>query len=289
MDLSWQKYLPLCEHRFPWHHRRWSRSSHHRPSQFAHEDINRHRPNHQCSKANNKMSSKLIYTGKAKDIYTTEDENVIKSVYKDQATMLNGARKETIKGKGVLNNQISSLIFEKLNAAGVATHFIERISDTEQLNKKVTIIPLEVVLRNVTAGSFSKRFGVEEGLDLKTPIVEFYYKNDDLDDPFINDEHVKFLDIANDEQIAYIKEETRRINELLKDWFAQIGLRLIDFKLEFGFDKDGKIILADEFSPDNCRLWDAEGHHMDKDVFRRDLGSLTDVYEVVLEKLQGLK
>ena len=208
------------------------------------------------------MSSKLIYTGKAKDIYTTEDENMIKSVYKDQATMLNGARKETIEGKGVLNNQISSLIFEKLNAAGVATHFIERISDTEQLNKKVTIIPLEVVLRNVTAGSFSKRFGVEEGLDLETPIVEFYYKNDDLDDPFINDEHVKFLDI---------------------------GLRLIDFKLEFGFDKDGKIILADEFSPDNCRLWDAEGHHMDKDVFRRDLGSLTDVYKVVLEKLQGLK
>ena len=229
-------------------------------------------------KANKKMSSKLIYTGKAKDIYSTEDENVIKSVYKDQATMLNGARKETIEGKGVLNNQISSLIFEKLNAAGVATHFIERISDTEQLNKKVTIIPLEVVLRNVTAGSFSKRFGVEEGLDLETPIVEFYYKNDDLDDPFINDE-----------QIAYIKEETRRINELLKDWFAQIGLRLIDFKLEFGFDKDGKIILADEFSPDNCRLWDAEGHHMDKDVFRRDLGSLTDVYKVVLEKLQSLK
>ena len=224
------------------------------------------------------MTNQLIYTGKAKDIYTTEDEHVIKSVYKDQATMLNGARKETIEGKGVLNNQISSLIFEKLNAAGVATHFIERISDTEQLNKKVTIIPLEVVLRNVTAGSFSKRFGVEEGVELKTPIVEFYYKNDELDDPFINDE-----------QIAYIKEETRRINELLKDWFAQIGLRLIDFKLEFGFDKDGRIILADEFSPDNCRLWDAEGHHMDKDVFRRDLGSLTDVYKVVLEKLQGLK
>ena len=238
------------------------------------------------------MSNQLIYAGKAKDIYSTEDENVIKSVYKDQATMLNGARKEAIKGKGVLNNQISSLIFEKLNAAGVATHFIERISDTEQLNKKVTIIPLEVVLRNVTAGSFSKRFGVEEGLDLKTPIVEFYYKNDDLDDQsFCNSliRRVSFLDIANDEQIAYIKEETRRINELLKDWFAQIGLRLIDFKLEFGFDKDGKIILADEFSPDNCRLWDAEGHHMDKDVFRRDLGSLTDVYEVVLEKLQGLK
>lgn len=235
------------------------------------------------------MSRKLIYTGKAKDIYTTsDDEDVIISVYKDQATMLNGARKETIKGKGVLNNQISSLIFTKLNEAGIATHFVKQLSENEQLNKKVDIIPLEVVLRNVTAGSFSKRFGVEEGIQLETPIVEFYYKNDDLDDPFINDEHVKFLGIASDESIAYIKAETRRINELLKDWFNQIGLQLIDFKLEFGKDKDGHIILADEFSPDNCRLWDAEGHHMDKDVFRRDLGNLTDVYEVVLEKLQGL-
>ena len=141
----------------------------------------------------------------------------------------------------------------------------------------------------MTAGSFSKRFGVEEGLALETPIVEFYYKNDDLDDPFINDEHVTFLKIATDEDIAYIKAETRRINELLKDWFDQIGLRLIDFKLEFGKDKNGKIILADEFSPDNCRLWDAEGRHMDKDVFRRDLGSLIDVYKEVLEKLQELK
>ena len=235
------------------------------------------------------MKKELIYTGKAKDIYTTEDENEIVSVYKDQATMLNGARKETIKGKGVLNNQISSLIFEKLNAAGVATHFLKQLSQTEQLNKKVKIIPLEVVLRNYTAGSFAKRFGLEEGIKFETPIVEFYYKSDELDDPFINDDHVKFLEIANDQQIAFLKEETRRINELLSDWFSQIGLKLIDFKLEFGFDKDGKIILADEFSPDNCRLWDKDGHHMDKDVFRRDLGNLTDVYEVVLEKLQGAK
>ena len=235
------------------------------------------------------MKKELIYTGKAKDIYTTEDENEIVSVYKDQATMLNGARKETIKGKGVLNNQISSLIFEKLNAAGVATHFVKQLSQTEQLNKKVKIIPLEVVLRNYTAGSFAKRFGLEEGIKFETPIVEFYYKSDELDDPFINDDHVKFLDIADDQQIAFLKEETRRINGLLSDWFSQIGLKLIDFKLEFGFDKDGKIILADEFSPDNCRLWDKEGHHMDKDVFRRDLGNLTDVYEVVLEKLQGAK
>lgn len=235
------------------------------------------------------MMSDLLYSGKAKDLFLTDDENIIIARYKDQATMLNGARKETIKGKGVLNNQISSLIFKKLNAAGVATHFIEKISETEQLNKKVSIIPLEVVLRNVTAGSFSKRFGLEEGIELEEPIVEFYYKNDKLDDPFINDEHVKFLKLANDEDIAYIKAETRRINKLLSDWFHQIGLKLIDFKLEFGFDKDGKIILADEFSPDNCRLWDAQGHHMDKDVFRRGLGELTDVYEVVWEKLQELK
>ncbi|EHG12076.1 phosphoribosylaminoimidazole-succinocarboxamide synthase [Streptococcus milleri] len=235
------------------------------------------------------MMSDLLYSGKAKDLFLTDDENIIVARYKDQATMLNGARKETIKGKGVLNNQISSLIFKKLNAAGVATHFIEKISETEQLNKKVSIIPLEVVLRNVTAGSFSKRFGLEEGIELEEPIVEFYYKNDKLDDPFINDEHVKFLKLANDEDIAYIKAETRRINKLLSDWFHQIGLKLIDFKLEFGFDKDGKIILADEFSPDNCRLWDAQGHHMDKDVFRRGLGELTDVYEVVWEKLQELK
>lgn len=235
------------------------------------------------------MARELIYSGKAKDILTTEDENVIIAQYKDQATALNGVKKEQIAGKGQLNNQISSLIFQKLNAAGVATHFIKKISETEQLNKKVKIIPLEVVLRNVTAGSFSKRFGVKEGIQLEKPIVEFYYKNDDLDDPFINDEHVKFLKLANDEDIAYIKAETRRINKFLSDWFHQIGLKLIDFKLEFGFDKDGKIILADEFSPDNCRLWDAQGHHMDKDVFRRGLGELTDVYEVVWEKLQELK
>ncbi|KXT77624.1 Phosphoribosylaminoimidazole-succinocarboxamide synthase [Streptococcus sp. DD11] len=235
------------------------------------------------------MSNNLLYSGKAKDIFATDDEGVILARYKDQATAFNGVKKEQIAGKGVLNNKISAFIFEKLNAAGVATHFIEKISDTDQLNKKVDIIPLEVVLRNYTAGSFSKRFGVEEGIRLDQPIVEFYYKNDDLDDPFINDEHVKFLKIASDEEIAFLKEETRRINELLSDWFRQIGLRLIDFKLEFGFDQDGRIILADEFSPDNCRLWDAEGHHMDKDVFRRGLGELTDAYQIVWEKLQAIK
>ncbi|MER0123654.1 phosphoribosylaminoimidazolesuccinocarboxamide synthase [Streptococcus sp. ZJ93] len=234
------------------------------------------------------MKQSLLYSGKAKDLYTTENDEVIVAVYKDQATALNGLKKEQVLGKGQLNNQISSLIFEKLNRAGIATHFLEKLSDTEQLNKKVAIIPLEVVLRNYTAGSFSKRFGVAEGLKLAEPIVEFYYKKDELDDPFINDEHVAFLDIASTEELAYIKAETRKINQLLTEWFAAIGLTLIDFKLEFGKNRDGKIILADEFSPDNCRLWDADGNHMDKDVFRRGLGEMTDVYQIVWEKLQEL-
>ncbi|MBL1125704.1 phosphoribosylaminoimidazolesuccinocarboxamide synthase [Streptococcus suis] len=235
------------------------------------------------------MKTDLLYSGKAKDIYATADSDQIVAVYKDQATAFNGGKKEQITGKGRLNNLISSLIFEKLNEAGVKTHFIKRLSDTEQLNKKVEIIPLEVVLRNVTAGSFSKRFGVEEGIVLPTPIVEFYYKKDELDDPFINDEHIAFLELASQDQIAYIKEETRRINSFLKDLFAQIGLTLVDFKLEFGIDSSGQILLADEFSPDNCRLWDADGNHLDKDVFRRGLGELTEVYEVVLAKLQEVK
>ncbi|MFM0583745.1 phosphoribosylaminoimidazolesuccinocarboxamide synthase [Streptococcus suis] len=235
------------------------------------------------------MKTDLLYSGKAKDIYATADSDQIVAVYKDQATAFNGGKKEQITGKGRLNNLISSLIFEKLNEAGVKTHFIKRLSDSEQLNKKVEIIPLEVVLRNVTAGSFSKRFGVEEGIALSTPIVEFYYKKDELDDPFINEEHIAFLELASQDQIAYIKEETRRINGFLKDLFAQIGLTLVDFKLEFGIDSTGQILLADEFSPDNCRLWDADGNHLDKDVFRRGLGELTEVYEVVLAKLQEVK
>ena len=231
----------------------------------------------------------LLYEGKAKKLFKTDQAGVLWVEYLDQATALNGAKKDVVQGKGELNNQITSLIFEALKAEEIPSHFIEKISKTEQLVESVEIIPLEVVVRNRVAGSFSKRLDIPEGKVLPFPIVEFYYKEDRLDDPFINDDHVKFLEIANDQQIAFLKEETRRINELLSDWFSQIGLKLIDFKLEFGFDKDGKIILADEFSPDNCRLWDKDGHHMDKDVFRRDLGNLTDVYEVVLEKLQGAK
>lgn len=234
------------------------------------------------------MSKELIYSGKAKDLYSTADENVIIAQYKDQATMLNGARKEEVQGKGRLNNQISSLIFRHLEAAGIQTHFVEELSETEQSNLKVDIIPLEVVLRNYTAGSFSKRFGIEEGQLLPEPIVEFYYKNDDLDDPFINDEHALFLKVATAEELVYLKEEARRINEVLKDLFAKVDLTLIDYKLEFGRTPSGQIILADEVSPDTCRLWDAEGNHMDKDVFRRNLGSVTAVYQVVLDKLKAL-
>lgn len=231
----------------------------------------------------------LLYEGKAKKLYFTDDSNVLWVEYCDQATALNGARKEQITGKGALNNQITSLIFEKLNAEGLETHFIKKLSKTEQLNKKVSIIPLEVVLRNVVAGSFAKRFGLEEGIVLEEPIVEFYYKDDALDDPFINDEHVKFLNIASDSEIEFLKKETRKINKILKKIWAEIGLTLVDFKLEFGRLADGSIILADEISPDTSRLWDAKGQHMDKDVFRRNIGDLIETYTEVLNLLEKTK
>ena len=235
-------------------------------------------------KANFKMSKQLIYSGKAKDIYTTEDENLIISTYKDQATAFNGVKKEQIAGKGVLNNQISSFIFEKLNAAGVATHFVEKLSDTEQLNKKVEIIPLEVVLRNYTAGSFSKRFGVEEGIVFENPTIEFSYKNDDLGDPLMNAYHAVALKVATWEEIDLIKNYAFRINTLLK------GFDLVDFKLEFGKTSDGKIVLADEISPDTCRLWDEVTHEkLDKDRFRRDMGGVEDAYQEVMRRLMGDK
>ncbi|MBJ8350330.1 phosphoribosylaminoimidazolesuccinocarboxamide synthase [Streptococcus zalophi] len=235
------------------------------------------------------MKKQLIYSGKAKDIYATSHPDEIIASYKDQATALNGLRKEIVEGKGRLNNQISSLIFERLNQKGIKTHFIKQLSETDQLNKKVSIIPLEVVLRNYSAGSFAKRFGLEEGIKFETPIIEFYYKNDELDDPFINDEHVLFLKIATAEEIAFLKEETRKINRVLTDIFAEVGLTLIDYKLEFGRDGNGDIILSDEISPDTSRLWDKEGNHMDKDVFRRNIGSIIDVYTVVLEQLSKNK
>jgi phosphoribosylaminoimidazole-succinocarboxamide synthase len=228
----------------------------------------------------------LLYEGKAKKLFLTDDENVLWVEYLNQATALNGKKKNQIEGKGELNNKITSLIFNKLKEAGVQSHFIEQISDTEQLVRKVSIIPLEVVLRNVAAGSFSKRLNVAEGTPLPFPIVEFYFKNDELDDPFINDDHVLALEIATAEEINELKTAARNINEKLIEIFAEAGIRLIDFKLEFGRDVNGNIILSDEISPDTCRFWDMEtNEHLDKDIYRRDLGDIVPVYKEVLSRL----
>lgn len=230
----------------------------------------------------------LLYEGKAKKLYTTDEAGVLWVEYMDQATALNGAKKDAIAGKGEMNNQITSLIFERLKAEGVPSHFIEKLSKTEQLVEQVTIVPLEVVVRNVAAGSFSKRLAIPEGTELSTPLVEFYYKNDELDDPFINDAHVEYLQIADAAEIATIKTMALHINEVLKQMFQEIGIKLIDFKIEFGRKADGTILLADEISPDTCRLWDAAtNEHLDKDIYRRDLGDLVPVYQEVLSRLEN--
>lgn len=230
----------------------------------------------------------LLYEGKAKRIYATDQEDVVRVQYKDSATAFNGEKKAEIVGKGRLNNEITSLVFSKLGKAGIQSHFIEKISENEQLVKRVQIIPLEVVVRNFAAGSFSKRLGIEEGKKLSRPIVEFYLKDDALGDPLITDEHIDVLNLAAAEEVAELKAAALKINEVLGGLFAEIGVRLIDFKLEFGKDTDGKILLADEISPDTCRLWDMETQQkLDKDVFRRDLGNLTDAYETILTRLGG--
>lgn len=230
----------------------------------------------------------LLYEGKAKKIYSTEDENVVLVEYKDSATAFNGEKKAEISGKGRLNNAITSLLFEKLHEQGIETHFIKQLSETEQLVKKVNIVPLEVVTRNVAAGSLAKRLGLEEGQALSKPLVEFYYKDDSLGDPLVTVDHVLELNIATVEELEILKEKALNINAVLVAFFEGLGIRLIDFKLEFGKDASGKIMLADEISPDTCRLWDAKTNEkLDKDVFRRDLGNLTDAYENILARLGG--
>ncbi|WP_026695302.1 phosphoribosylaminoimidazolesuccinocarboxamide synthase [Peribacillus kribbensis] len=230
----------------------------------------------------------LLYEGKAKKIYSTEDEQIVWIEYKDSATAFNGEKKAVIDGKGVLNNEISSLLFIKLQEAGIPSHFIKKISDREQLVRNVSIIPLEVVIRNFSAGSLSKRLGIEEGIRFKQPIVEFYYKNDELGDPLILDSHVRELEIASSDEMMRLKENAVKVNTVLSSFFDEIGIRLVDFKLEFGRTEDGGILLADEVSPDTCRLWDAATNEkLDKDVFRRDLGSLTEAYETILARLGG--
>lgn len=232
----------------------------------------------------------LLYEGKAKQIYATDDEQVVWIEYKDSATAFNGVKKAEIQGKGRLNNEITSLIFIKLKEKGIPSHFIERLSETEQLVQKVTIIPLETVVRNVASGSFSSRLGIEEGKTLAKPIVEFYYKDDALGDPLLTDDHIEELKLASISEREELKEKALQVNSVLSSLFAELGIRLIDFKLEFGKDASGRILLADEISPDTCRLWDEKTNaKLDKDVFRRDLGNLTDVYEIILAKLGGPK
>ena len=229
-----------------------------------------------------------LYEGKAKKIFATNDDQVVWIQYKNSATAFNGEKKAEIEGKGRLNNEITSIIFEKLKEKGIESHFIKKISETEQLVKKVSIIPLETVVRNAAAGSFSKRLGLEEGKAFPRPFVEFYYKDDQLGDPLITDDHIEILGLATKEESDELKAKALKINEVLSGFFAELGIRLIDFKIEFGKDAQGEILLADEISPDTCRLWDANTNEkLDKDVFRRDLGSLTDAYEIILAKLGG--
>jgi len=228
----------------------------------------------------------LLYKGKAKKIFKTNVPEVLWAEYLNQATALNGLKKRMIQGKGKINNQITSLIFERLSAEGIQNHFIEKISASEQLIRKVEIIPLEVVLRNIAAGSFSKRLKIEEGTSLETPIVEFYYKDDALNDPLINDDHVLALKIANLAEIDFLRGEIKKINVALLKLFNEVKINLIDFKLEFGRTSAGRIILADEISPDTCRLWDATtNEHLDKDLYRRELGDIVPVYQKVLKRL----
>jgi phosphoribosylaminoimidazole-succinocarboxamide synthase len=230
----------------------------------------------------------LLYEGKAKRIYVTNDDSVVWVEYKDSATAFNGEKKAEITGKGRLNNEITSLLFSKLNEQGISSHFIKKLSETEQLVKRVQIIPLETVVRNVVAGSLSKRTGLPEGKELSNPLVEFYYKNDALGDPLFTEDHILELNLATKEQIITLKHKALQVNEALTGLFNELGIQLVDFKLEFGIDENGQILLADEISPDTCRLWDKQTNEkLDKDVFRRSLGSLTDAYEKILAKLGG--
>ena len=229
-----------------------------------------------------------LYEGKAKKVFATDDPALVIVDYKDDATAGDGAKKGTIRGKGVVNNKLSNNLMKMLAEQGVPTHFVEELSDRETLVKKVSIVPLEVIVRNVAAGSFSKRYGVEEGTIFKVPTLEFSYKNDDLHDPLINHYHALALELATQEEIDTISAYAFKVNEILSKYLLQFNIRLIDFKLEFGRLADGTIVLADEISPDTCRFWDATtGAHLDKDLFRRDLGGEEEAYQEVMKRLLG--
>ena len=227
----------------------------------------------------------MLYEGKAKKVYTTEDPDVLIVSYKDDATAFNGQKKGTIVGKGAINNRMTNYLFKKLEEQGVPTHLIEELNDRETAVKKVEIVPLEVIIRNFSAGSFAKKMGMEEGIKFKQPTLEFSYKNDDLGDPFINKYYALALDLATEEEINAIEKYAFIVNDVMREYFDSLGIELIDFKIEFG-RYHGQIILADEVSPDTCRLWDKETHEkLDKDRFRRDLGNVEDAYQEVFRRL----
>ena len=236
------------------------------------------------------MTNKLemLYEGKAKQIFRTDKENEVIVHYKDDATAFNGEKKASIDNKGVLNNAITSNIFEMLNEAGIKTHFIKKLNDRDQLCKKVQIVPLEVIVRNVAAGSMAKRLGLEEGFKLKTTVFELSYKDDELGDPLINDFHAVGIGATTFEELNKIYEMTAKINDLLKEFFKKQNINLIDFKIEFGRDENGEVLLADEISPDTCRFWDATtGEKLDKDRFRRDMGNVEEAYQEILKRIKG--
>lgn len=228
----------------------------------------------------------MLYEGKAKKVYACEDPDLVIVDYKDDATAFNGLKKGTIKGKGAINNRMTNYLMKILETKGVPTHLVEEIDDRKTVVKKVDIIPLEVIIRNKAAGSFSKRLGIPEGSELKCSTLEFSYKDDDLGDPLINSYMARAIGAATEEEIETITKYAFQVNEVLKDFFASIGIELIDFKLEFGKTKDGQIVLADEISPDTCRYWDMKtGAHLDKDTFRRDLGNPEGAYQEVFKRM----
>ena len=229
-----------------------------------------------------------LYEGKAKKVYSTADENLYIVSYKDDATAFNGLKKGTIAGKGAINNRMSNMLMQMLEKQGVPTHFVKELSDRDTLVKKVSIVPLEVIVRNISAGSFAKRYGVKEGIVFDAPTLEFSYKNDDLGDPLLNRYHALALKLATEEEIDTIARYAFKVNEVLKAYFLKLNITLVDFKLEFGRLPDGTIVLADEISPDTCRFWDKDtGEKLDKDRFRRDLGGVEDAYNEVMRRLMG--
>ena len=230
----------------------------------------------------------MLYEGKAKKVFATDEPELLIVDYKDDATAFNGLKKGTIVGKGVINNQMSNRLMAKLERCGIPTHFVKELSQRETLVKKVSIVPLEVIVRNIAAGSFSKRYGVEEGVVFDRPTIEFSYKNDDLGDPLLNTYHALALKLATPEEISTIEKYSFRVNEILKDFWKSCGVTLVDFKLEFGRLSDGTIVLADEISPDTSRLWDINtGEKLDKDRFRRDMGGVEESYHEIMSRLEA--